>query len=215
MTNIDNFNDQSAAEELFNVLSHGFGAALAVAGTVILILRSRLRGDAAGVAGASVYGFSLIFLYLMSTLYHAISNRRVKRVFQVFDHCSIFVLILGSYTPICLSLLRGALGWTLFGINALLTLIGVIANAVNIKRWHRLSLALYLLMGWSVLFAIRPLLQIIPPRGFALLLAGGLCYSFGVLFYRAEKPRFMHLIWHLLVLCGSAFHYFFILFFVF
>lgn len=214
MTNVTNFNDQSKQEEIVNAVSHGLGAGLAVAGTAVLLVCAALNSNAMGVVSASIYGFSLICLFMMSTLYHAFRNPRVKKIFQIFDHCSIFVLIVGSYAPIYLSLLGGALGWTLFSINAFFAITGIIANAISLKRWHKLSLFFYLLMGWSVVFAIMPLMELITLGGFALLLIGGLFYSFGVIFYNAKRPRFMHSVWHLFVLGGSIFHYFFVLFFI-
>lgn len=208
------FNNQSPGEEIANAISHGVGAALAIAGTVVLIVCAALYSDAMGVVSSCLYGFSLVFLYLMSTLYHSITNVKAKAFFQVMDHCTIFILILGSYIPVCLSLLGGPLGWTLFGINAFFAVLGIVANAVDVRRWQRFSLVLYLLMGWSIVFCIRPVLALVPPLGFWLLLAGGLCYTIGVIFFALRKPRYMHCIWHLFVLGGSIFHYFFILFFV-
>jgi hemolysin III len=214
MTNVSNFNDQGKAEEIANAISHGIGAALATAGSAVLIFSAAKSGSAVNVVSASIYSFSLIFLYVISTLYHSFRGRRVKRLFQKFDHCSIFILIVGSYAPICLSLLGGKLGWTLCAVNMLFAVLGIVANAISVKRWSRLSLVLYLLMGWSVVFAIKPLLELITFDGFLLLLTGGLSYSIGVIFYNAKKPRFMHAIWHAFVICGSIFHYFFILFHV-
>ncbi len=215
MTNVSNFNDQSRKEELANAILHGLGVLLAIAGTAVLIVNACKNHDPMGIVSASIYGFSMIFLYLMSTLYHSFVNIRVKTVFQKFDHCSVFFLIVGSYAPICLSLLGGWLGWTLFSINLFCAVVGITANVIDIKRWHKLSLLLYLLMGWSVVFAIKPLLHLISLKAFALLLIGGLFYSFGVIFYNAKRPRFMHAIWHLFVLCGSAFLYFFFLFYIY
>lgn len=214
MTNVSNFNNQNQQEEIVNAMSHGLGVGLAVAGTAVLLVCAALYSDAMGVVSASIYGASLICLFTMSTLYHSFRNIKIKRTFQIFDHCSIFVLIVGSYAPICLSLLGGALGWTLFAVNLFFAIAGIVANAYSVKKWHKLSLVFYLLMGWSVVFAIKPLLQLIPLSGFALLLIGGLSYSFGVIFYNAKKPRFMHSVWHLFVLSGSIFHYFFVLFYV-
>jgi len=214
MTNVSNFNDQSKKEEIVNAISHGLGAALAVAGTAVMIVCAAVSSDAVGIVSASIYGFSLISLFTMSTLYHSFRNPKVKKTFQIFDHCSIFFLIVGSYAPICLSLLGGALGWTLFAVNVFFAVAGIVANAISIKKWHKLSLVLYLLMGWSVVFAIKPLLELITLGGFTLLLIGGLFYSIGVIFYNAKKPRFMHSVWHLFVLCGSVFHYFFVLFYI-
>lgn len=214
MTDVSNFNNQSAGEEIFNAIVHGVGALLAIAGTTVLIVQAALYNDAWAVVASCLYGFSLIFLYVMSTLYHALTNRRAKKVFQIFDHCSIFILILGSYIPICLVLLRSTVGWVLFGLNALLAVLGIVANAVSLQRWHKVSLLAYLLMGWSVLLALRPLLEVASGGGLTLLVTGGLCYTVGVFFYQASRPRYMHGIWHLLVLAGSTFHYFFILLYI-
>ena len=214
MTNVANFNDQGKLEEIFNATSHGLGAALATAGTAVMLVFAARSGEAVNIVSAAIYGFSLIFLYLMSTLYHSFRKPQTKKIFQKFDHCSIFVLIVGSYAPICLSLLGGALGWTIFGINLFLAALGVAANAVNVVKWGKLSLVLYLLMGWSIITAVKPLLQLISFQGFILLLIGGLFYSIGVIFYVMKKYRFMHTIWHFFVLCGSISHYFFFLLFI-
>lgn len=214
MTNVYNFNDQSKTEEIVNAVSHGLGAALAVAGTAVMIVLSAYGGDVIDIVSASIYGFSLIFLYSMSTLYHSFYKVNLKKTFQKFDHCSIFVLIVGSYAPICLSLLGGALGWTIFAVNLFFAALGIVANAFSVSKWHRLSLILYLLMGWSIIAAIKPVLSLVSFQGFVLLLTGGLFYSIGVIFYNAKKPRFMHSVWHIFVLSGSIFHYFFVLFYV-
>lgn len=212
--NVEKFNNQSTGEEIGNAVTHGMGTVLAAVGTVVLVMQAVRAGSTTDVVSASIYGFSLTFLYLMSTLYHSLTNKQAKKVLQVIDHCSIFILIFGSYAPICLSLLGGRVGWTLLCANGALTVIGIIANAVALKKWHKISLVLYLLMGWSVIFAIKPLLAAIPPAGFLLLLAGGLFYSIGVIFYKAERPRYMHTVWHLFVLAGSICHFFFILLYV-
>ena len=214
MTNVEKFNDQGNAEEILNAVSHGIGAALAIAGSAVILVYSVRSGDAVNVVSASIYSFSLIFLYVMSTLYHSFHKYNVKKTFQKFDHCSIFFLIVGSYAPICLSLLGGKLGWTIFALNIAIAVFGIVVNAIDVKKWSELSLILYLLMGWSVVAAIKPLLHLIPLDGFIVLLLGGLSYSFGVIFYKKTKPRFMHTIWHVFVLCGSIFHYFFVLFYV-
>jgi len=214
MTNVLNFNDQCKEEEIVNAVSHGFGAALAIAGTAVMLVYASFNSASIGIVSASIYGFSLITLFIMSTLYHSFRNINIKKIFQKFDHCSIFVLIVGSYAPICLYLLGGTLGWTLFAINGSLAIVGIVANAIDIKKWHKLSLILYLLMGWSIIFAVKPLLSLITLDGFILLLIGGLCYTIGVIFYKAKKPHYMHSVWHLFVLGGSAFHYFFVLFYI-
>lgn len=210
---VANFNRQSPKEELYNAISHGLGTVLAIAGLPVLVVWAAIHGDAMSVVCASLYGASLVMLYLFSTLYHAITNRSAKRVLQVFDHCSIFILILGTYIPVTLGLIRGALGWTLFGLNVAAAVVGIVLNAVSVKKFHKFSLLMYLLMGWSVLPAVWPLLSVLPAPGFALALLGGVLYTVGVYFYRREDKRFMHLIWHFFVLGGSVAHYFLVLFY--
>ena len=212
-TDVARFNRQSPGEEIANSISHGLGALLAIAGMPILIVWATIHGDALSIVSASLYGSSLILLYLFSTLYHSITNQTGKRVLQIFDHSSIFILILGTYIPVTLGLLRGWLGWTLFGINAAVAVLGITLNAVSVRRFHKLSLVLYLLSGWSVLPAIKPVAALLDLPGFVLVLAGGLFYTIGVIFYRKEEVRYMHLVWHLFVLAGSLCHYFFVLFY--
>ncbi len=212
MTDVANFNGQCKAEEIANAVTHGIGAALAAAGTIVMLVFAAQKSDFVAIVSVSIYGFSMIFLYMMSTLYHAISNFKAKRILQKLDHCSIFVLIVGSYAPVCLSLLGGTLGWTLFAVNIFCAIAGIIANAISVKKFHNISLVLYLVMGWSVVTAIKPLMQVIGLNGFMMLMAGGLLYSIGVVFYKMKKRRFMHSVWHLFVLGGSTFLYFFMLF---
>ena len=208
------YSKPTLAEEIANAVSHGIGALLAIAGTAVMVVFAAQTGDVASIVSSSIYGGSLILLFLMSTLYHAFSRESVKRIFQKFDHCSIFLLILGSYAPICLSLLGGRMGYILFGFNAGFTLLGIVVNSIDVKRWQKLSLVIYLLMGWSVVFCLRPLLRTVPPSGFALLLSGGLMYTVGIIFYKAKHIRFMHSIRHLFVLAGSVLHYLFMLFYI-
>jgi hemolysin III len=210
---IAKFNNQSMGEEIANSVSHGIGTLLAIAGTVVAIVYSCLRGDAMSIVSASLYGAGLIILYLSSTLYHSLTNIRAKKVFQIFDHCSIFVLILCSYIPISLALMRGALGWTLFGVNAGCATVGIVLNAINVKRYQKISMVLYLLMGWSVIFVAYPVLSKFPPIGIILLVFGGLSYTGGIFFFRAKHPRYMHSVWHVFVLAGSILHYFAFLFY--
>jgi len=214
MTDVSTFNGQCRAEEIANAVTHGIGAALAAAGTIVMLVFAANKSDLVGIVSISIYGFSMVFLYMMSTLYHAISNFKVKRIFQKLDHCSIFVLIVGSYAPVCLSLLGGTLGWTLFAVNIFCAIAGIIANAISVKKFHNISLVLYLVMGWSVVTAIKPLVQVAGIDGLALLMSGGLLYSIGVIFYKMKKRRFMHSVWHLFVLGGSTSLYFFMLFHV-
>ncbi len=211
---IAKFNNQSLGEEIANSVSHGIGALLAIAGTVVAIVYSCFRGDAMSIVCAALYGAGLILLYFSSTLYHALTNITAKRVFQIFDHCSIFILILSSYIPICLAHLRGTTGWVLFGINAFCTVVGIVLNAINMKKWQKLSMVLYIIMGWSVVIVFKPVFSVMPRLGVIFFIIGGLCYTLGIIFYAIKKIRYMHYIWHLFVLAGSIFHYFPILFYI-
>ncbi len=200
-------------EEIFNSVSHGVGVALACVGFGILIVLSALYGDAWAVSSSIVYSFSLFALYLASTLYHACPNRRVKGVLQVLDHCSIFLLIAGTYTPYTLITLRGALGWTLFGVVWGAAIVGVVLNAIDVQKYSRISLACYVAMGWVVVLAIRPLMASLAWRGLVLLALGGVFYTVGIVFYVIRRS-YMHSIWHLFVLAGSVCHYLSILLYV-
>ena len=211
MTDVRDFNSQSMGEEIANAISHGTGTLLAIAATVILIVKAAFYSTAIGVVSACLYGATMILLYCFSTLYHALTNRKAKRVFQVFDHCSIFLLILGTYIPVSLTLVGGAVGWTLFGIIAGLTVIGIVFNSISLAKWHKLSLILYILMGWTVIGFGRTVLSAIPKGGLMWLLAGGIMYTFGIIFYVMKKKKYMHFIWHLFVLGGTVMHYIFTL----
>lgn len=206
-------NNQSLGEEIANAISHGVGALLSIAGTVIAIVYACFVSDAIGIVSASLYGFSLILLYAVSTIYHSLANNRAKKVFQILDHCSIFILILGTDIPVYLSLIRGALGWTLFGIATAITAIGISLNGVNLNRWKKISMVLYVLMGWLVLIAIWQIIQLAPLKGMVFLVSGGLLYTIGIIFYKLKNIKFMHSVWHLFVLGGSVLHYFFVLFY--
>lgn len=207
------YNTQSLGEEIANAVSHGVGSLLSIAAAVVLIVRAAYLNDAMGVVGACIFGASLILLYTFSSIYHSLTNFKAKYVFQIFDHCSIFILILGTYTPICFTVLRGAWGWTLFGINALCTVVGIVFNSIDLKRWNKISLVLYVIMGWSVLVSGKTMLRITPPGGLALLVIGGIAYTVGIIFYKMKKVKYMHFVWHLFVLAGSILHYFYVLFY--
>jgi hemolysin III len=193
-------------EEVANSVSHGIGAAGAVAITPLLILSASRRGDAADIAAASIFGAALILLYLASTLYHALPGATVKRVLRAIDHGAIFLLIAGTYTPFTLGVLRGPWGWTLFGLIWGLALLGLILNGIGLMRHAWLSTSLYVLMGWLVVIAARPLIAAVPRAGLEWLAAGGLAYTAGVAFYAARRVRYTHFVWHLCVLAGSACH---------
>ena len=146
---------QSLGEEISNSVSHGVGALLAIAGTVILIVKAVFSGVVINVVASALYGASLILLYMFSTLYHSITNKKAKHIFRIFDHCSIYLLILGSYIPITLCVIGGIKGWTLFGINALSALIGIVLNAISLVKWKKFSMVLYVIMGWSIVFIFK------------------------------------------------------------
>lgn len=205
---------QTIGEEIANAVSHGVGELLAIAGAVVAIVMAAIHGTAITVVSASLYGASMILLYLFSTLYHSLTNRSAKRVFRVFDHCSIFILIMGSYIPICLVLIGGALGWTLFGINAFCTVLGIVFNSINLERWSKPSMVLYVIMGWSVLIGAKSVISAVDAAGIALLVGGGAAYTAGIIFYKARK-KYMHFVWHIFVLAGTVLHYFFMLFYCF
>ena len=209
-----NFNGQTLGEEIANSISHGVGALLAMAGTVVLIVAACATSNAVGVVSAALYGSFTILLYMFSTLYHSITNTKAKKVFQIFDHCSIFLMILGSYIPICLCLIRGAIGWTLFGITACLSIIGIVFNSIDVKKWQKLSMILYIIMGWSAVFVFGEVISKVPSSGIILLVGGGISYTLGIIFFALDKIAYMHYVWHLFVLMGTVLQYFFILFYV-
>lgn len=204
----------TVGEEIFNSVSHGVGVLLAVAALVMLIVFAVMYSDGYALAGALVYGISLILLYTMSMVYHIVQSRKAKGVLRIFDHCSIFILIAGTYTPYLLGPLRGVMGWTIFGIIWGVTVIGIVLNAVNLEKFKRLSLICYVLMGWGIVLSIKPMMARVALPGIVLLAAGGVVYTIGVIFYVLKKYRYMHSVWHLFVLAGSVLHYFSILLFV-
>lgn len=198
-------------EEIFNAISHGVGSLISIAGTVVLIIFSVLYSDAWGIVSSCIYGFTLISLYTMSTLYHAITNKKVKRFFRIMDHNTIFLLIAGTYTPITLVFLRGWMGWVLFGIVWGAALLGIVLTSINLERFRKISILCYILMGWVVILAIQPLLVAMPPISLIFLLVGGVFYTGGIIFYAKKQIKYFHSIWHLFTIAGSVFHYFSIL----
>lgn len=195
-------------EEIANAVTHGVGAALSVAGLVLLVVHAAVQGDPWKIVGASIYGASLLLLYLMSTLYHSLPPGRAKRVFQRLDYCAIHLLIAGTYTPFLLVTLRGPLGWSLFGVVWALAIAGVVLESVVRRRIEKLSVGLYLVMGWLIVGASVQLLRQLAPEGTALLAAGGVAYTLGVVFYVWRRLRYHHAVWHAFVLGGSICHFF-------
>lgn len=204
----------SIREEIANTATHSAGVLLSIAALAILVTFSSLNGDVWDITSSSIYGTTLILLYTASSLYHGIPYVKAKQVLRRLDHAAIFLLIAGTYTPFVLVNLRGPWGWTLFGLVWSTAIIGVILETVSRKRYKRLSIGLYLGLGWIILIAIKPLLASVETGGLILLLAGGLCYSLGVIFYIWKKLAYSHAIWHLFVLAGSVLHFFSVLFYV-
>jgi hemolysin III len=200
--------EATASEELANGLSHGVGLLAAIAATPLLIVGAASRGGAADIVGGSVFGASLVLLYLASTAFHLARESSLRLRLQRFDHAAIFVLIAGTYTPFTLGVLGGAWGWTLFGIVWGAAALGVAMKLTAGVRHPRLSLAVYLVMGWLIVIAIGPLVTRMPVAGLVWLVLGGLAYSLGAAFYARPALRHGHLVWHLFVMCGSTCHFF-------
>lgn len=198
---------------LANAITHGVGAVLAVAGAAYLIVAST-RGSAWVLVSCSIFAATLVLVYLCSTLYHSLVRTRARHVFHVLDHGAIYLLIAGTYTPFTLVSLRGPVGWTLFGIVWALAIAGVIFKSFAVGQFAVASAAVYLLQGWIVVFAARPLMHAISPHGLIWLGAGGLAYTFGIVFFAMDRIPYFHAAWHLFVLAGSVAHYFAILFYV-
>lgn len=198
-------------EEIFSSVSHGVGACLSIAGTVVLLVFSVIYGNALAVVSSSIYGASLIILYTMSTLYHSFTNEKVKHFFQIMDHNTIFLLIAGTYTPITLYILGGVTGWILFSVVWVASIIGITLNSINMEKAKIPSLICYIATGWVIIFAIKPLIAKVPFLSALFLVLGGIIYTVGIVFYVIKKVKYFHPIWHIFTVLGSAFHYFSIL----
>lgn len=210
---IDQNDKPQVGIEIGNAITHGIGAALAIAGLVLLIIRAVKSGSPMRIVTFTIYGSILILFYLSSTLYHALIFTRARHVFQVFDHDMIYILIAATYTPYCLVSIKGWQGWTLFGIIWGCAILGVVYKSIWLKHKSKWSTLLYVLMGWLCILAFVPLWDALGPTGFGLLLAGGVTFTLGALLY-SRPTQYTHLIWHIFVLAGTAFMYFSILFYV-
>ena len=203
---------QSQGEEIANSISHGIGLFGALIGTPFLIIHTLRHGDTGFIVGTIVFAASMVLLYLASTLYHAWPVGKVKRCFRIVEHSAIFILIAGTYTPLTLGILRGASGWTLFGLVWGLAVAGITLKIIYKASHPILSTALYLVMGWLAVITVEPLLSNMPTAGLFLLIAGGLSYTVGVAFFAADsRIPYGHLIWHLFVITGTTCHYFLVL----
>jgi len=198
---------QSNGEEIANSITHGIGAAFGVAALVILVVFGAKQGDPWKVVSFSIYGFTLIALFMASTLYHAFRDEHTKALFKLFDHISIYLLIAGSYTPILLTSMRGPWGWSMFGVIWGIAIAGILLKIWFLGRYKAISVVVYLTMGWVVLIAFKPLLETIPHGFFLWLAIGGACYTLGVIFYVWRTFPYHHMVWHLFVLGGSVTHF--------
>jgi hemolysin III len=198
----------SLGEEIVNGVTHGAGALLSVAALVILVVFAVLRGGPMHVVSYAVFGSSLIVLYTMSALYHSMMNARVKRILEILDHSSIYILIAGTYTAFALTALPPALGWWIFGAEWALALAGIVLKTLWFDRWKLVSVLGYVAMGWLIAPAVGALRESLPSESVALLVAGGIAYTAGTVFYAVKGVKWFHAVWHLFVLAGSAFHFF-------
>lgn len=194
-------------EEVANSVTHGLGLLASIVGVAVLISLAVERGEGWHVVSAAVYGATLVALYAASTLYHALKGTRARGVLRVLDHCSIYLLIAGTYTPITLVSLRGGWGWALFGTVWALAVAGVLFKVFATGRFGYLSTVAYVLMGWMCVIALKPMLVLLSPGALALLLAGGVAYTIGTIFYAWERIPYSHAVWHLFVIAGSVCHY--------
>lgn len=201
-------------EEIFNSVSHGVGAVLSVAALVLMTIVSVRIHSTICIVSSAIYGASLILMYMSSTMYHSLTNETAKKVFRILDHGSIFLLIAGTYTPYTLVAMKGPVGISLFCIIWALAVVGIVLNSISLKKFAVISVACYILMGWAIVFAMKPLMAAVEKTAIILLFIGGVIYTLGIIFYAMKKIKYMHSIWHLFVLAGSMFHFFSIFLYV-
>jgi len=205
---------ETVGEEIASSITHGIGIGLGIAALSVLVVFAALRGDAWRVVSFAVYGATLVLLYSASTFYHAFQKPKIKRIFRIFEHSAIYILIAGTYTPFTLVSFRGGWGWSIFGVIWGLALFGIVFKAFFVERFEVISTIVYVLMGWLVLIAIRPVVLALPVGGIVWLVIGGASYTLGVVFFAWDRLPFNHAIWHLFVLGGSICHFFAILLYV-
>lgn len=202
----------SLGEEIFNSITHGVGTLLSIAALVLLVVFASIKGNAWHVVSFSIFGASLVLLYLSSTLYHSFTREKIKNLFVRFDHAAIFLLIAGTYTPFVLTTIQGSLGWSLFGIIWGLAVAGIIIRSIYLTRFRKLMVGIYVAMGWMFLIAIVPMVKNLPASSITFLFIGAGLYSVGVIFYAWRNLKYGHGIWHLFVLGGSIMHFFSVLY---
>jgi hemolysin III len=205
------YRELSFSEEVANGISHGIGLLLAIAAVPVLVLAATKAGSAHSLVGVSVFGGTMVLLYLASTLYHSLTHEAAKQLFRLFDHAAIFLLIAGTYTPFALGVLRGPWGWSLLATVWTLAFAGITLKIKKRTRHSRISIVLYVIMGWLAVVAVKPMVMLIPVPGILLILAGGLAYTGGLAFFAAQRIRYNHFIWHLFVIAGTTCHFFAVL----
>lgn len=195
------------SEEVMNAVTHGIGVCLAIVGLVVLLVSA--PHDALTMVSISVFGAAMILLYTVSTLYHALGINKAKQVFRILDHCTIFALIAGTYTPIALLCFGGTIGWVMFGIVWGVAVLGIVLNAIDLQRFKTFSMVCYIGLGWLVVFFFKPLIEHLDVRSIVYLIVGGVFYTVGAVIYNVgKKVKYMHSVWHFFVLAGTIFHYF-------
>ena len=204
----------SLPEEIWHAITHGVGLLLSIAALTLLVAFASVGGHALSITAAAIYGATLIVMYGSSTLYHAVTHNKIKRLFQKFDHSAIYLLIAGTYTPVMLLSVGGVEGWTIFGIEWGIAVVGIGLKFLYPGRFEILSLIAYVVMGWMILIVFGTFKNQIDPAGFWLLVAGGLAYTGGIIFYVKDSIRYFHVIWHIFVLAGSLFHFFAVLLYI-
>lgn len=207
--------DYKLSEEIMNSITHGIGAALAVAALVLCVIKSAVHGDPWAVVSSCLYGTGTIMVYVISCVYHALKKNKGKKVLRVIDHCDIFFMIACTYMPYCLVSLRGIMGWILFGLVWSLAALGIVFNAIDVDKYERASTFVYVLIGWCVIVLIKPLIDAVTLTGVIYLMLGGVLYTVGAVIYAVgENVKYMHSIFHLFVIAGSVFQFFSIYFYV-
>ncbi len=201
-------------EEIANASTHAVGVILSVIALTLMVVLASIGGDPWRIVSVGIFGATLMAVYVSSTLYHAIPHPKAKRVMRIFDHCAIYLLIAGTYTPFLLVSMRGPIGWSLFGVLWGLAAAGCLLKVLCMERWETLSVVLYVAMGWAVIATIKPALAMVPPAALALMAVGGVAYTAGIIFYAWQRLPYHHAIWHLFVLAGSITHFVAILYFI-
>ena len=214
MKDIEGLKQYSPTEEKINIISHAIGFILSIVAFVLLVTHATLHGDVWHIISFSIFGASLIILYAASTFYHSAKKPELRKRMKIIDHASIYVLVAGTYTPFTLVTLNGTLGWVIFGSSWGLALTGIILKLFFTGRYNLISTSMYVFMGWIIVFAIKPLINILPSEGFLWLLAGGISYTIGAILYSIKKIKFNHAIFHMFVLTGSFCHFISVFFYV-